>query len=129
MGKDSRSVRESRGGGAISGDGELWGGRRIGESGITDSGFFEARNGLRVLSITVRGKPAKEKREVNVFTAALKIGGVIIPMFLKAAADGKITGLEIAEMITAVAKDIGVSFEIDWMAGWDEKSGSYKGVV
>lgn len=46
MGKDGGSVHESGGSGAVRGNAALWGGGKIGESGITDTGFFEARDGL-----------------------------------------------------------------------------------
>lgn len=55
-----------------------------------------------------------------------KLGGTMIPMFMKAASDGKITGLEIAEMVEAGARVLNISFDVDWADGWDDESGSYK---
>lgn len=56
----------------------------------------------------------------------MTLGGTLIPMFLKAASDGKITGQEIAEMVAAGARVLNVSFNVDWAEGWDDEAGAYK---
>lgn len=92
---------------------------------------------LGVLSITVRGTAAKEKREVSniskiakvassVYTLA-RLGGMLVPLFMKAASDGKITGMEIAEMIESAARVLDISFDVDWADGWDDEAGAYGG--
>jgi hypothetical protein len=67
-------------------------------------------------------------KAVTLLAKVSELGWKIIPMFIKAAADGRITGQEIAEMIQVGADVLDISFDVDWADGWDDNAGTYKKV-